>query len=231
MDRRSFLRRLVSGAAVATATTLVGLPALDLEAFVEDPERLLWVPGQKTFFLPPTESLISGDEALTGWKAIQQQSIHEILKGQFREIKVRRGTILFDSAWNIVAFNGRRVSAREATELRQESFAPWGGKWKDPNVTVTEAEILAARVDAGLKEPKQHHSYVRVDEKDIAYRGRPIQGAAPFRIIDDEPPPWRPGEEPWSTRGRRKVGALKPHNPHEERARRIGAKLIQSDEW
>lgn len=40
MDRRTFLRRVTTGAAAAVAGTML------------DPERLLWVPGAKTIFLP-----------------------------------------------------------------------------------------------------------------------------------------------------------------------------------
>jgi 23S rRNA A1618 N6-methylase RlmF len=41
MNRRSFLTRLIAGTAAAT---VVG--------FELDPERALWTPGKKTFFLP-----------------------------------------------------------------------------------------------------------------------------------------------------------------------------------
>ena len=40
MERRDFLRQLLTGSAGAAA------------ALTFDPERLLWVPGAKTFFLP-----------------------------------------------------------------------------------------------------------------------------------------------------------------------------------
>ena len=43
MNRRAFLRAL----------------GLASAGFALDPERLLWVPGQRTFFLPPTKSVIS----------------------------------------------------------------------------------------------------------------------------------------------------------------------------
>ncbi len=45
IDRRSFLRVLLAGAAGA----------------VLDPEKLLWVPGQKTIFLPSVEVFHGGD--------------------------------------------------------------------------------------------------------------------------------------------------------------------------
>lgn len=52
MNRRSFLRSLVVGAAGAVVTS--ALPD-DL-----DPERLLWTPGQKTFFIPEAPKLYQG---------------------------------------------------------------------------------------------------------------------------------------------------------------------------
>lgn len=52
MNRRSFLRSLVVGAAGAVVTSALpgGL----------DPERLLWTPGQKTFFIPEAPKLYQG---------------------------------------------------------------------------------------------------------------------------------------------------------------------------
>lgn len=65
MIRRSFLRVLGLGAAAAAATPL-------LEQL--DPERLLWVPGAKTFFLPPVEpvALFHGPHPLKGHRARQR---------------------------------------------------------------------------------------------------------------------------------------------------------------
>jgi hypothetical protein len=51
MNRRSFLKILGIGTAAAAIT-----PAM-LEGFVQDPERLLWTPGERSFFLPPEKAL------------------------------------------------------------------------------------------------------------------------------------------------------------------------------
>jgi hypothetical protein len=53
MNRRSFLR--LAGVAAA--------------GFALDPERLLWVPGRKTFFLPPSKPIIPNPILLDGWTA------------------------------------------------------------------------------------------------------------------------------------------------------------------
>ena len=49
MNRRAFLRTL-SGSTVA---------------LVLDPERLLWVPGARTIFLPPPKRYLTADEIIT----------------------------------------------------------------------------------------------------------------------------------------------------------------------
>ena len=51
MDRRGFLNLLGLAGASAAA---VAAGALEL-----DPERLLWVPGQKSIFLPPEKSVVA----------------------------------------------------------------------------------------------------------------------------------------------------------------------------
>lgn len=54
MDRRTFLRRLGIGIAVQTVSSL-GPDGLDLD-------RLLWVPGEKTIFLPSTSKVLTYDD-------------------------------------------------------------------------------------------------------------------------------------------------------------------------
>lgn len=56
MNRRSFLARLGLGAAGLAAAQV-------LEGATLDPEKLLWVPGQKTFILPPEKTFSLYSEA------------------------------------------------------------------------------------------------------------------------------------------------------------------------
>jgi hypothetical protein len=56
MDRRSFLTRLVTGAASLAVAQV-------LESATLDPEKLLWVPGEKSFFLPPEKTFSTYSEA------------------------------------------------------------------------------------------------------------------------------------------------------------------------
>lgn len=53
MDRRAFLRRFGLGAAAVVTTAVL------------DPERMLWVPGQKTVFLPPVTRFKPNNTFLT----------------------------------------------------------------------------------------------------------------------------------------------------------------------
>lgn len=213
-SRRGFLSRLVAGAAAVTASSF-----LDLEGFENDPEKLLWVPGQKTFFLPPVEEFRSGADAIADFATIQQRPLKEVLKGA-KHVQTRRGVLTFDAAWNIIGLNGRRLNTAEATQLRQESFAPWGGRWKDPDVAVTEQDITTQRAASGVTEPTRRETYFTFDPKTVS---KYLPTDAPFRIVGDEKPPWAPGEEPWTARGRRKAGALKPHDTTGS-----GSRLIKS---
>jgi hypothetical protein len=62
MQRRTFLRSLVLGAAGVAATAVVP------DVFVEDPDKALWVPGRRTFFdfgdVMPHETLGQYNETL-----------------------------------------------------------------------------------------------------------------------------------------------------------------------
>ena len=66
MNRRQFFK--------LTAVASVGL--------VLDPERLLWVPGQKTIFLPPIlpyREVVPHDEA---WLRRNRRALHELRREQ-----------------------------------------------------------------------------------------------------------------------------------------------------
>ena len=56
MDRRKFIQLLT--------TSAVGLYALD-------PDKLLWMPGEKTIFIPPTKQLIFASEIVAAeWEKV-----------------------------------------------------------------------------------------------------------------------------------------------------------------
>src|SRR5690606_38205400 len=54
MDRRAFLKALTTGLAATAATAVI------------DPEELLWVPGAKTYFLPPDPPAVTPVGGLVG---------------------------------------------------------------------------------------------------------------------------------------------------------------------
>lgn len=60
MNRRSFLKFLGVGTAAAAAAGVT--PSL-LEGFVQDPERFLWMPGEKAIYLPPEKVMSTYTEA------------------------------------------------------------------------------------------------------------------------------------------------------------------------
>ena len=52
MDRRSFLTRLFTGAASVVAVSKLEVLESLAAAGVEDPEKVLWIPEEKTIFIP-----------------------------------------------------------------------------------------------------------------------------------------------------------------------------------
>jgi hypothetical protein len=69
INRRGFLKRLA-----ASSTAVAG-------AFAIDPERLLWVPGAKTIFLPAEKPLITGAaEVAKAYQDIRQRPIEDVLQ-------------------------------------------------------------------------------------------------------------------------------------------------------
>ena len=56
ISRRSFFRR--AAVAIAGAAAAATVPEKLVQALELDPERALWVPGQKTIFLPPAKEVI-----------------------------------------------------------------------------------------------------------------------------------------------------------------------------
>lgn len=115
MNRRAFLKTLAAAAAGAVAAEF-------------DPERLLWVPGQKTFFLPPEKRLVTAktlEEALARSVMVEfpdGQRMSLVYNGTMREKrffgegpdrllgKIRLSPALaFDQELAVIAAEGGRI--------------------------------------------------------------------------------------------------------------------------
>ena len=140
MKRRSFLEWMGLSAVVATA----GIEALAAEF---DPERALWVPGSRTFFLPSPKPLVSGEAAVQAFDAIKASSVAT------RVVQTAAGRVELDDYWNLVTINGQGVTARDAARMRLMHYQPFA---HEPNVATLRKEIdevIAARVQAGWPDP------------------------------------------------------------------------------
>lgn len=91
MNRRGFLKGLLGAAAAGVTAAVMEL----------DPERLLWVPGQKTFFLPDAPKVKLTDEAaMRGIEVAEAQDLFaldeqkmfaDLAKKQELEMALRQG--------------------------------------------------------------------------------------------------------------------------------------------
>lgn len=132
MRRRSFFKWLATAAA-----TVVGSQDLDLD-------RLLWVPGEKTFFLPPEKPIVHGADAV---RVYEQQVVPSIYKDGRREIHTAMGWVVVDAKENVLSIGGRPVSAVEAARARLTMF-----NRRNPirgNMVETVSQIISDRVAAG----------------------------------------------------------------------------------
>lgn len=81
MNRRAFLARLAAGATAAAAMSFL------------DPERLLWVPGSKTFFIPETV----GIRPATLIQEATEADLHRAIHGPGRyTLELNESTFLSD---------------------------------------------------------------------------------------------------------------------------------------
>lgn len=138
MNRRDFLRRLVVGTVGATASIAAGLEL--------DPERLLWVPGQKTFFLPPAPSIADRVET-----AFRQRGPHVLLTPDWlaREaLKVLEDQIAFAKTINR-RYDAAFQSGKAVMAMAQHDLAfVQGDQW--PRVGETIDARLPARYRGDL---------------------------------------------------------------------------------
>lgn len=117
MNRRGFLGRLAGAAAAAVM-------AAEL-----DPGRLLWVPGTKTFFLPPEKRLISGLEAVQELSRREQVTLErkiEIKTGvkvpHRYTVSTGAGRFEFDENWSMLRANGKAVTIDQAAAYHATLF-------------------------------------------------------------------------------------------------------------
>ena len=137
--RRRFLQTLVAATASAVALEI-------------DPERLLWQPGAKTFFIPDTsapKNLIT-DAGQINAAYVQLATIPpEIRAGLRHETMTAIGLAKFDGDWNLLTLNGRPItSARKAADFIASKYTAFGPRATNDFV----AQIAAKRAQAGLQD-------------------------------------------------------------------------------
>jgi hypothetical protein len=148
MQRRSFLKGI--GAALA-AFGVVG---------EVDPEKLLWVPGARSFFLPsltPPKPLVTGADAAKAYDDLPKFSDSAFRKVAStigdREVSTAAGHVVTDEHWNVKSLNGRQVSAAEAARLRLTHFARFPKQVAFADLDKMTGQIIADRVAAGWADP------------------------------------------------------------------------------
>ena len=127
VTRRGFLQSLMA----ATASAL---------AYDVDPERLLWVPGQKTIFLPPAKptQIVTATEIPSNVSLVGERTVHTAM-----------GRAVFDAHWNLLKLGSRKItSAYDAAMLQHNAYQ---GRWKQPPVDLV-SRVAAARAAAGLRD-------------------------------------------------------------------------------
>jgi len=108
MERRSFLKVLFGGAAALTAGTML------------DPDKLLWVPGAKTIFIP------SGDIAVRNIRTATAEETAAITGEHFLRIKYHAPKLLNTRVWLGAPDRerlGHRTTVEEATVIPEKDFA------------------------------------------------------------------------------------------------------------
>ncbi len=154
MNRRGFLKWLAAGTAA-----IVGAGEIDVD-------RLLWVPGEKTIFLPPEKKLVDGAEAQRIYNYYVSSQVDLVglspkspLVG--REVRTAVGLVAVDAFENVVALNGRVVSAREAAELRAKMFTRHGPSLSGEDLDAAVSRVITERIAAGWADPVSGSAYAK----------------------------------------------------------------------
>lgn len=132
--RRDFLKALGIGAASLAGAAVLG----------DTVAKALWVPGAKTFFLPPEKGpIVSGQDAVTAMRqiveadpALRGQGVHVVYTGV--------GECTFDKDWNLLVVHGKRVTAMEAARLQSSNYQ----HGIQPRHTARELQQLAREIEA-----------------------------------------------------------------------------------
>ncbi len=135
MNRRGFLSLFAIGSAA-----IVAGHELDLE-------KLLWLPGQKSFFLPPEKGpLVTGAAAESAFEQVQAQPLEHALRGLGQTVYTSIGMCVLDNAGVLVSVNGRIVTYVEAAQIQinhyQRQCRP---SRNDPRVLALAVELQARR--------------------------------------------------------------------------------------
>ncbi len=108
MDRRRFLQLFGLGAAATAASAVAGVTITAL-----DPEKALWIPGAKTFFLPPGDIAIKNIRVATDAEVAQVTKSDHMLRikywdrlGHTREAGIEKIALVSELAF---AKNGKMM--------------------------------------------------------------------------------------------------------------------------
>lgn len=148
MNRRDFFKAsFAATAALGTAAVLGGVE-LDLD-------KLLWVPGEKRFFLPPEKTLLTDVAAIEQEYASLAKTDLAFTRGVFHEVYTAVGRVESDARWNVISVGGRKVSAHEAAFYRLTNFQPYQAHrvTADAQTTMTN-QIIGERFAAGWPYPE-----------------------------------------------------------------------------
>ena len=145
VSRRGFLQALVAATAAAAALEL-------------DPERALWRPGERTFFLPDApapKQILSGDSAVLEMNRLlteRPEDFARTIKGTHR-VSTSVGQAEFDNEWNLLKLDGRPITnAREAARLQAKHYTAFGNGGHGARFEDLVDQVAAKRAAAGLRD-------------------------------------------------------------------------------
>lgn len=143
MKRRDFFKYLTG----AGAALVIGAGEVDID-------RILWVPGEKTIFLPPQRIIIPGEEAAMALFESVDGAALPLRSALFaRKISTAAGEVWVDANENVISVQGRNVGAQEAARLRLMMFNRSNKRPTDAQMNEMVSRVINERVAAGWKDP------------------------------------------------------------------------------